>query len=219
MTGITFRPQPLFMDIDLHMAVHTLGRSFLILCRKVTVFAGGHGMNPRQRKFGFIVIKLNPLPPTLLVVTLVALFPLLTFMNVISFVAVITKLAQFFLVGVTPVAVQAHQLGMAPHQLEFGVLVVTEFHLGPFDKAMTFIAFFTHPPFVIIITPVTVDTFPFQFFLEIIVLVTGVAFRLIVGTTKWKLGLIVVELGLRPAFGVMTFVAFFPKASRMNVVQ
>ena len=185
----------------------------------MTVFTGGHGMNAHQRKFSFIVVELNPFPPTLLVVTLVALFSLLTFMNVIGFVAVITELAELFLVGIAPVAVQAHQLGVALHQLEFSVLVVTEFHLGPFDKAMALVALFTHTPFMIIITPVTVDTCPLQFFLEIVVLVTGIAFRLIMGATKRKLGFIVVELCLRPAGGVMAFVAFLFKPSLMNIVE
>ena len=31
MTGITFRPQALLMNIDLHMAIHTFRRSVLIL--------------------------------------------------------------------------------------------------------------------------------------------------------------------------------------------
>jgi hypothetical protein len=185
----------------------------------MTVFTGGHRMNSHQRKFGFIVIKFNPLPPTLYVVAFVALFPLLAFMNVIRFVAVITELAQLLLVGIAPVAIQAHQLGMASHQLEFSVLVMTEFHLGPFDKAMAFFAFFAHSPFVIIVTPVTVDTFPLQFFLEVVVFMTGIAFRLIVSTPKRKLGFIVVELGFRPTVGVMTFVTFFTKASCMNIVQ
>ena len=140
-------------------------------------------------------------------------------MNVIRFMAVITKLAQLLLVGIAPVAVQAHQLGMASRQLEFSVLVMTEFHLGPFDKAMAFFAFFAHAPFVIIVTPVTVDTFPLQFFLEIVVFMAGIAFRLIVSTPKRKLGLVMIELGLRPTVGVMTFVTFFTKASCMNIVQ
>jgi hypothetical protein len=165
------------------------------------------------------VIEFDLLAPTLLVVALVAFFPFLPFVNVIGFVAVIAELAQFFLIGVAPVAGQTHQLGMATLQLEFGVLVMIEFHLGPFDKAVTLVAFFTETPFVIVVTPVTVDALPFQFFLEIASLMTGVAFRLIVGASKWKLGFIMIELGLRPTGGAMTLVAFFPKASRMNVVQ
>jgi hypothetical protein len=185
----------------------------------VTIFAGGHSVNPYEGKLGFIVIELDLLAPTLLVVALIAFFPFLPFMNVIGFMTVIAELAQFFLIGVAPVAGQTHQLGMATLQLEFGVLVMIEFHLGPFDKAMAFVAFFTHAPFVIVITPVTVDAFPLQFFLEIASLVTGIAFRLIVSTTKRKLGFIMIELGLRPTGGAMTFVTFFPKASCMNVVQ
>ena len=48
---------------------------------------------------------------------------------------------------------------------------------------------------------------------------TGVAFRLIMGTAKRKLGFVVVKLGLSPTVGVMAFVTFFPKGSCMNVVQ
>lgn len=185
----------------------------------MAIFTGGHSMNAHQRKLGFIVVELNAFPPTLWVVTLVALFSLFTLMNVIRLVTVITELAQLFLVGVAPVTVQAHQLGMAPHQLEFGVLVVTEFHLGPFDKAMAFFTFLTEPPFMVVVAPVAVDTFPFQFFLKIVVLVTGIAFRLIVGATERKFGFIMIELGLRPACGVVAFVALFPKASLMNIVK
>jgi hypothetical protein len=78
---------------------------------------------------------------------------------------------------------------------------------------------FAKASFMVVITPVAVDTFPFQFFLEIVVLVTGVAFGLIMGATKRKLGFVVVELGFRPAGGAMAFVAFFPKPPRMNVVH
>jgi len=46
MAGITFRPQPLFMDIAPRVAVHTFRRGFLVFCRKMTIFAGGHCMNP-----------------------------------------------------------------------------------------------------------------------------------------------------------------------------
>ena len=158
MTGITFRPQPLFMDIPPHVAVHAFRRSFLVLCRKMTVFTGGHRMNARQREFRFIVIELDSLAPALLVVTLVAFFPLLSLVNIVRLVTVITKLAQLFLVGISSMTGQARQLGMTFYQLELGVLVVIEFHLGPFNKTMAFVAFFTETPFVVIIAPVTVDT-------------------------------------------------------------
>ena len=113
-----------------------------------------------QRKLGFTVIELDLLSPALLVVTLVTLFPFLPLVNIIRLVTVIAKFTQLLLIGVAPVAGQAHQLGMAFHQLEFGVLVVIEFHLGPFDKAMAGFAFFTETSFVVVVTPVTVDTFP-----------------------------------------------------------
>ena len=176
-------------------------------------------MNACQREFRFIVIELDPLSPALLVMAFVTFLPLLPFVDVIRFVAVITEFSQLLLVGVSAVAIQACQFSVASRQLELGVLVVTEFHLGPFFKAMTGFTFFTKTSFVIIVTSVAVDTFSFQFFLEIASLVTGVAFRLIVGATKRKLGFVVIEFGLRPAYGVVAFVAFFPKASCMNVVQ
>jgi len=176
-------------------------------------------MNAHQGEFGFIVIEFNPLPPTLYVVAFVALFTLFTLMNVIRFVAVMTELTELLLVGIFPVAIQAHQLGMTSRQFEFRVLVMTEFHLRPFSKAMAFVAFVAHTPFVIIVTPMTVDAFTLQFFLEIVVFVAGGTFRLIVGPPKWELGLVMIEFGLWPAFRVMAFVAFFTEASRMNVVQ
>jgi hypothetical protein len=108
---------------------------------------------------------------------------------------------------------------MTLHQLELGVLVVIEFHLGPFDKAMTGFTFFTQTPFVVIVTPVTVDAFSFQLFLEIVSLVTGVALHLIMGATKRELGFIVVELGFRPTYGVVAFVTFFPKSPLVNIVK
>ena len=219
MTGITFRPQPLFMDIPPHVAVHAFRRSFLVLCRKMTVFTGGHRMNARQREFRFIVIELDPLAPALLIVTLVTFFSLLSLVNIIRLVTVITKLTQLFLVGVSPVTGQARQLGMTFHQLELGVLIVIEFHLGPFDKTMTGFTFFTQTPFVVIVTPVTVDTFSFQLFLEIVSLVTGVALHLIMGAAKRELGFIVVELGFRPTYGVVAFVTFFPKSPLVNIVK
>ena len=177
-------------------------------------------MNACQGEFCFIVIKLDPLSPALLVMALVAFFTFLSLVNVIGFVAVITEFPQFFLVGVSPVAIQACQLGVASFQLELGVLVVTEFHLGPFDKAMAFAAFFTKASFVIVIAPVAVDTFPLQLFLEIVLLVTSIALRLIMGATQWKLGFVVVELGLRPAAGsAMAFVAFLSKSPFVNIVE
>jgi len=53
------------------------------------------------------VIELDLLSPSLLFMALVTLFPFLTLVNVIRFVAVITELAQLFPVGVTPVAGKA----------------------------------------------------------------------------------------------------------------
>jgi len=107
------------------------------------------------------VIELDPLTPALLAMAFLTLLSLLPLVNVIRVVAVNTELAQFFLVGVAPMAVQAHQFGMAPYQLELCVLVVIEFHLGPFDKGMAFFAFFAKAPFVIVVTPMAVDTFSF----------------------------------------------------------
>lgn len=118
-------------------------------------------MNAHQRKLGFIVIKLDSLAPALLVVTLVTFFPLMSLVNIVRLVTVITKLTQLFLVGVSPMAGQTCQFGVAFHQLELGVLVVIEFHLGPFGKTMTGFTFFTQTPFVAIVATVTVDTFSF----------------------------------------------------------
>jgi len=108
---------------------------------------------------------------------------------------------------------------MASHQLEFGVLVVIEFHLGPFDKVMAGFTLFAKAPFVVVVTPVAVDTFSLQFFLKIVVLVTGTAFRLIMGAAKRELGFIMVKLGLRPIYGVVAFVTFFSKPSFVNIVE
>lgn len=108
---------------------------------------------------------------------------------------------------------------MSFHQLELGVLVVIEFHLGPFDKIVALLAFFTEAPFMVVVISVAVDAFHLQFFLKIVVLMTGSAFRLIMGASKRELGFIMVEFGLRPTFGVMTFVAFFAKSAGMNIVQ
>jgi hypothetical protein len=185
----------------------------------MAILAGGHGMNTRQRKFGFIVIKLDPLSPALLVMAFVTFLTFLPFVNVIGFVAVITEFPQLFLVGVSSVAVQACQFGVASFQLKFGVLVVTEFHLGPFFKAMTGFTFFAKTPFMVVIASVAVDTFPFQFFLEVSSLMAGIAFRLIMGATKRKLGFVVIEFGLRPAYGVVAFVAFLSKPSLVNIVE
>jgi len=219
MTGVTFRPQALLVNIDLHMAIHTFQRSVLIFCRKMTIFTGGHDMLSYQRKLGFIVIELNLLSPTLLVVAFVTFFPFLPFMYVIIAMTIKTFLTQFFLVGVTPVTIKTYQLGMTSHQLEFSILVMTEFHFGPFDKAMALVAFLFKATFMVIVTSVAIDTGTLQFFLEVVSFVTGTAFRLIMGTSKWKLGFIVVELSLRPACSVVAFIALLAKFPLMNIIE
>lgn len=108
---------------------------------------------------------------------------------------------------------------MAPHQFEFGILVVIELYLGPLDKGMTGLAFFTESAFMVVVTPVAVNTISFQFFLKIVLLMAGVAFRLLMSAAERELGFIMVKLGFRPAGGIVAFVAFFPKPSFMNVVK
>ena len=72
---------------------------------------------------------------------------------------------------------------------------------------------------MVVVTPVAVDTFTLQFLLEIVSLVTGIAFCLIMGAPQGKLGFVVIEFGLRPTSGVMAFVTFFTKPSLMNIVE
>jgi hypothetical protein len=108
---------------------------------------------------------------------------------------------------------------MTSYQLKLGVVVVIEFHFGPFDKAMALFAFFFKASFMVVVTTVAVDTVPLQFFLKVVSLVTGTAFRLIMGTPKRKLGFIVVELSLRPTCSVVAFITLLTKLSLMDIIE
>jgi hypothetical protein len=185
----------------------------------MAIFTGGHDMLSYQRKLGFIVIELDLLSPTLLVVTFVTFFSFLPFMHVIIAMAIKTFLTQFFLVGVAAVTVETRQLGMTAYQLELGVLVVVEFHFGPFDKAVALLTFLFKAPFMVVITSVTINTSPLQLFLEIVSFVTGTAFRLVMGTSKRELGFIVVKFCLRPACSVVAFIALLAKFPFMNIIE
>ena len=165
------------------------------------------------------MIELDLLSPTLLVVAFVTFFSFLPFVHVIIAMAIKAFLPQLFLIGVAPVTIETHQFGMTSHQLELGVFIVTEFHFRPFDKAMAGFTFFSKTPFMIVVTSVAIDACSLQLFLEIISLVAGTAFRLIMGTPKRKLGFIVVEFCLRPACGVVAFIALLAKFPLMNIIE
>jgi hypothetical protein len=72
------------------VAVQTLPSCIFVGCGEVTRFARGDGVEADERKFGEVVIEKDLFPPPLLGVARLTLFSLLTPVNVIPFVTIIT---------------------------------------------------------------------------------------------------------------------------------
>lgn len=74
MTVFAKRTQALLMDITTPVAIVARGRGLFIPGRKMAIFARGHRMPAQKGKLRLVMIEFYIFPPSLLVMTLIALF-------------------------------------------------------------------------------------------------------------------------------------------------
>ena len=174
------------------VAVQTLPSCIFVGCGEVTCFARGDGVKADERKFGEVVIEKDLFPPPLLGVARLTLFSLLTPVNVVPFVTIITDPRQL------PVVIKNGWLPLLLRVAGFA---------GPSEEALVFVVSF-----------VTSIAGGLRLFLIELARVTCVTVYLGVSAYQDEFGAVMVENGGGPLLLRVTVLAVFSITAPVFVI-
>ena len=131
MAAIAVRTKALTMFVVALVTVDTGSGSIFVSRRKMTLFTGHNGMQADEGELSQIVIEEYLLSPRVLVVTVLAMLPLLTVVDIVIRVAAVAAGCQFISFFFSRMTVATGHLVVGATQREFRVLVVIELDLLP----------------------------------------------------------------------------------------
>ena len=131
MAAVAGRAEAMAMFVVALMTIDTGAGSILVSRRKMTLFTGGNGMQTDERKSSQIMVEEYLLSPRVLVVTVLAMLPFLTVVDIVIRVAAVAVGCQFISFFFSRMTVATGHLVVGATQREFRVLVVIELDLLP----------------------------------------------------------------------------------------